>query len=113
MRLDVQRQDLWKFIKLVAAKVENKRWRSKGASGAFCAKCNKEINYSSQQILRHMQTFHPDALGIVQNNSSVNKHALTQLTIHGATKRLKSADELMAQKGHFLRFKWIAESHRP
>ena len=85
-----QRQDLWKFIKLVAPTNEKKRWRTKDATGAFCEKCNKEINYSSgtsQQILRHMEKHHPDDIGMGGKSFSGNKcPSLKQQSIHQATK---------------------------
>ena len=109
----VQRSDLWKFIKLVAPTTERKKWKTKEAIGAYCKKCASEIKYSSgtsQEILRHMERFHPDDIGI---HSSHKKRTMHQQTIHQSTKKLKMVNESEAQKGHIKILKWIAESYRP
>lgn len=100
-----QRQDLWKFIKLVAPKFEKRKWKTKEAIGAYCIKCQSEITYSSgtsQQILRHMQRYHPDDINDPTVCLSKKRTFQTQLTIGQASKKLKLVDESQSQKGHFL-----------
>lgn len=95
----------------MAPTTERKKWKTKEAIGAYCKKCASEINYSSgtsQQILRHMERFHPDDI-----HSSNKKRAMHQQTIHHSTKKLKMVNESEAQKGHLKILKWIAESYRP
>lgn len=111
-----QRTDLWKFIKLVAPTQEKKKWKTKEAVGAFCMKCASKIKYSagtSQQILRHMERYHPDDLDDSKKSSNKKRSTMQQLTIPAATKKLKAANETEAQKGNFLILKWIADSFRP
>ena len=103
------RKEIWKFIKLVAPTKEKKKWKSKDAVDAYCVKCKKVFNYksgTSQQILRHLQKYHPDDL----NGSSAK---MKQMTIYQATKKLLPVNDSTAKKGHFLLLKWIAESYRP
>jgi len=88
------RKDLWKFIKLVAPTKQKKKWKTKEAVGAYCIKCASEINYSSgtsQQILRHMERYHPDDIDEPTKQSS-KKQATQQLTIQQVAKKLKFED---------------------
>lgn len=70
-----QRQDLWKFIKLVAPASKKSNWKAKDTVGAFHEKYKEKFNYSSetsQKILRHMQKHHSEDIGIKQDISEGN-----------------------------------------
>ena len=109
-----QRPDIWQFIKLVAPTEEKKKWKSKEATSAYCLKCRKVINYTrgtSQQILRHMISFHSEYLGCIVTPSK--KIKLEQQANHNKVKKMRTENESVTEKGNMILLKWITESCRP
>ena len=117
-----QRPEYWQFIKLVAPTNERKKWRSKEAEHAYCLKCKLIFTHTkgtSKQIERHMKKYHPEDLDFKPPPAGPKKRKSHQQSKRPANKKLKPVKkvtpdyEAVAQKGHHILLKWIAESFRP